>query len=174
MHRHQYRRLTLLWVLLAAVQSSSAAQTASPATGRLTITGDVQHPLSLSIEDLRQLPRTTLKVTNPHEGKEETYEGVAVSEILKRAGVPQGSSIRGAAMATYILAQAADGYRVIYSLAELDSDFQDSGVIVADKMDGKTLDEKVGPLRLVAPHDKRPARWIRMLQTIKVVSVPPS
>jgi DMSO/TMAO reductase YedYZ molybdopterin-dependent catalytic subunit len=70
--------------------------------------------------------------------------------------------------------QAADGYRVIYSLAELDSDFQDSGVIVADKMYGKPLDDKAGPLRLVAPHDKRPARWIRMLQTIKVVSVPPS
>jgi len=35
-------------------------------------------------------------------------------------------------------------------------------------------DAKIGPLRLVAPRDKRPARWIRMLQTIKVVSVPPS
>ncbi len=173
-HRPRYRRLILPVLLLAAVHSGKAAQTASSASGRLTITGDVQHPLSLSVEDLRQLPRTTLKVANPHEGKEETYEGVLLGEILKRAGVAQGSSLRGAAMATYVLAQAADGYRVIYSLAELDSDFQDSGVIVADKMDGKPLDEKAGPLRLVAPHDKRPARWIRMLQTIKVVSVPPS
>jgi DMSO/TMAO reductase YedYZ molybdopterin-dependent catalytic subunit len=174
MRNTRYCWLVLPVLLLAGIHSGKAAQTASPASARLTVTGDVQHSLSLSIEDLRQLPRTTLKVTNPHEGKEETYEGVALSEILKRAGVAQGSSLRGGAMATYILAQAADGYRVIYSLAELDSDFQDSGVIVADKMDGKPLDEKVGPLRLVAPHDKRPARWIRMLQTIKVVSVPPS
>lgn len=28
-----------------------------------------------------------------------------------------------------------------------------------------------GPFRLVAPHEKRPARWIRMLQRIEVVKV---
>jgi DMSO/TMAO reductase YedYZ molybdopterin-dependent catalytic subunit len=117
------------------------------------------------------MPRTTLKVTNSHEKKDETFEGVALSELLKQAGVPQGPKLRGAAMATYVIAEAADGYRVIYSLAELDSDFQDSGVIVADRMDGKPLDDQAGPLRLVAPHDKRPARWIRMLQSIKVVTV---
>jgi DMSO/TMAO reductase YedYZ molybdopterin-dependent catalytic subunit len=142
------------------------------AAGRLAVTGDVEHPLSLSIDDLRHLPRTTLKVTNPHEGKEETYEGVALGELLKRAGVPQGSNLRGAAMATYVLAEAADGYRVTFSLAELDSDFQDSGVIVADEMNGQPMGDKVGPLRLVVPHDKRPARWVRMLQAIKVVTVP--
>jgi DMSO/TMAO reductase YedYZ molybdopterin-dependent catalytic subunit len=172
LRRLEYFRLALPLLVLAAVRPGVPAQTASSASGSLTVTGDVHHPLSLSIEDLRHLPRITLKVTNPHEGKEETYEGVALTELLKRAGVAQGSSLRGAAMATYVLAQAADGYRVIFSLAELDSDFQDSGVIVADKMDGQPLREKVGPLRLVAPHDKRPARWVRMLQTIKVVSAP--
>ena len=117
------------------------------------------------------MPRITLKVTDPHEHKDETFEGVALAELLKESGVPQGPKLRGAAVATYVIAEAADGYRVIFSLAELDSDFQDSGVIVADRMDGKPLDEKAGPLRLVAPHDKRPARWIRMLQNIKVVTV---
>lgn len=97
MHKPRYRRLVLPVLLLAAVHSGKAAQTTAPASARLTVTGDVQHSLSLSIEDLRQLPRTTLKVTNPHEDKEETYEGVALSEILKRAGVAQGSSLRGAA-----------------------------------------------------------------------------
>lgn len=162
-------------VLFALVQTGPTYSdlTAQAATaGRLTVTGDVEHALSLSIDDLRHLPRTTLKVTNPHEGKEETYEGVSVGELLKRAGVPQGSNLRGAAMATYVLAEAADGYRVTFSLAELDSDFQDSGVIVADEMNGQPMGDKVGPLRLVVPHDKRPARWVRMLETIKVVTVP--
>jgi DMSO/TMAO reductase YedYZ molybdopterin-dependent catalytic subunit len=53
----------------------------------------------------------------------------------------------------------------------LDSDFQDSEVIVADTMNGKPLGEKLGPLRLVAPHDKRPARWVRMLRSIQVVNI---
>jgi hypothetical protein len=45
----------------------------------------------------------------------------------------------------------------------------DSEVIVADSMDGNPLGDKLGPFRLVAPHEKRPARWIRMLRSITVV-----
>jgi len=163
--------LPALFVVLGLVVTSGFSQSAAPAIVRLTITGDVDHPLSLSLDDLHKMPRITLKVTDPHEHKDETFEGVALAELLKESGVPQGPKLRGAAVATYVIAEAADGYRVIFSLAELDSDFQDSGVIVADRMDGKPLDEKAGPLRLVAPHDKRPARWIRMLQNIKVVTV---
>ena len=98
---------------------------------------------------------------------------MAVQELLRRAGVPQNEKLRGSAMATYVLAEAADGYRVLYSLAELDSDFQDSEVIVADTMNGSPLGEKQGPFKMVAPHDKRPARWIRMLQSLTVMTVAP-
>jgi hypothetical protein len=75
-------------------------------------------------------------------------------------------------MATYVQADASDGYRVIFSLPELDADFQDSEVIVADTMNGAPLDDKAGPFRIVAPHDKRPARWIRMLRSLTVVRIP--
>jgi DMSO/TMAO reductase YedYZ molybdopterin-dependent catalytic subunit len=163
--------LLLAVFLSLSFGASSGFSQSAPATARLLVSGDVEHPLSLSLEDLSKMPRTTLKVTNPHEKKDESFEGVALSELLKQAGVPQGPKLKGAAMATYVIAEAADGYRVIYSLAELDSDFQDSGVIVADRMDGKPLDDQAGPFRLVAPHDKRPARWIRMLQSIKVVTI---
>lgn len=158
--------------LLALGVSSGALAQSAPSPAKLVVTGNVEKPLSLSLDDLRQMPRKTLKVMNSHEKKEETYEGVPLTEILKRAGVPQGAQLRGAAMSTYVQADAADSYRVIFSLAELDTDFQDSDVIVADTMDGKPLDEKNGPLRLVVPHDKRPARWIRMLQSLTVVKVP--
>jgi len=112
-------------------------------------------------------------VLNHHDDKEETYEGVAVQELLRRAGVPQNEKLRGSAMATYVLAEATDGYTVQYSLAELDSDFQDSEVIVADTMNGSPLGQKQGPSKMVAPHDKRPARWIQMLQSLTVVTVAP-
>lgn len=78
----------------------------------------------------------------------------------------------GPAMASYVVAEAEDGYRVVFSLAELDSGMTDSGIIVADTMDGAPLGEKVGPFRIVAPREKRPARWIRMLKSITVVSLP--
>jgi DMSO/TMAO reductase YedYZ molybdopterin-dependent catalytic subunit len=135
----------------------------------LEIGGAVTTPLDLTVADLKKLPRKTLTVVNPHDKKTEVFEGVTLEELLRRAGAPQGESLRGAAMATYVLAEAADGYRVVFSLPELDPGVLESEVIVADTMDGAPLGPGQGPLRIVAPHDKRPARWIRMLKSITVV-----
>jgi hypothetical protein len=73
-------------------------------------------------------------------------------------------------MTTYGLAEAEDGYKVVFALAELDPEFNDSEIIVADTVDGAPIDAKCGPLRLIVPHDKRPARWVRMLKSITVYS----
>jgi hypothetical protein len=43
------------------------------------------------------------------------YEGVLLEELLRRAGAPQGEKLRGPAMATYVVAEADDGYRVVHS-----------------------------------------------------------
>jgi DMSO/TMAO reductase YedYZ molybdopterin-dependent catalytic subunit len=123
----------------------------------------------LTVADLKRMPRKTLTIVNPHDKKTEKYEGVALEEILRRAGVPQDEALRGPAMATYVLAEAADSYRVVLSLAELHPGIIDSEVMVADTMDGAPLGDKLGPFRLVAPHEKRPARWVRMLRSITVV-----
>lgn len=110
-----------------------------------------------------------LTVVNPHNKKTEVYEGVLLEELLRKAGVAQGEHLRGPAMASYVVAEAEDGYRVVFSLAELDSGILDSEVIVADTMDGANLAEKEGPFKIVAPHEKRPARWVRMLKSVTVV-----
>jgi DMSO/TMAO reductase YedYZ molybdopterin-dependent catalytic subunit len=117
------------------------------------------------------MPRKALRVDNPHSKKTEVYEGVLVEDLLKKAGVPQGEQLRGPAMATYVLVEAADNYRVIFSLAEFNSSFQDSEIIVADTMDGTPIPAALGPFRLVAPHEKRPARWVEMVRSITVVKV---
>jgi len=153
-----------------AQSSATAAQT--PSIPALVVTGDVPTPLSLSLDDLRHLPRKMLTVTNSHNAKQETYEGVPLAELWQRAGLPQGEKLRGAAMTTYVIAEGADGYRALFSAAELDSSFQDSDVIVADTMDGAPLAAGQGPLKLVAPHDKRPGRWVRMLRSITIGHVP--
>jgi DMSO/TMAO reductase YedYZ molybdopterin-dependent catalytic subunit len=160
-------------LLLASVYCPCAFGQAAATPAQLMVTGDIPKPLSLSLDDLRRQPRTTVRAKNEHQdNNEEVYEGVALATLLKQAGAPQGSQLRGAAMATYVLAEGSDGYRVTFSLAELDSDFEESEVIVADTLNGAPLGGKLGPLRLVVPNDKRPARWVRMLQSIKVVSVP--
>jgi DMSO/TMAO reductase YedYZ molybdopterin-dependent catalytic subunit len=120
---------------LFATGGSACAQTAAPSPARLKVSGAVSTPLTLTVADLQAMPRKTLTVLNPHEKKTEKYEGVALEEILRKAGVPQGDALRGLSMAAYVLAEAADGYRVVFSLAELDSGIVDSEVIVADTMD---------------------------------------
>jgi DMSO/TMAO reductase YedYZ molybdopterin-dependent catalytic subunit len=142
-----------------------------PAPVVLKISGNVFTPLELTAADLKNMPRKTLTVTDPHEKKSETYEGVLLQTLLAKAGAPQGHDMRGPAMATYLLAEASDGYRVVFSLAELDSDFTDAQVLVADALDGAPLGPNLGPLRLVVPQDKRLARWVRMLNSLTVAQL---
>ena len=161
------------WSVFAAIMLSALAalqaQTATP-NATLRITGAVNTSLNLSVGDLKSLPRKTLSVVNPHNKKTEAYEGVPLEELLHKAGVPHGEQLRGPAMAMYVIAEAEDGYRVAFSLAELDSGILDSEIIVADTMDGSPLPPKEGPFRIVAPHEKRPARWVRMLKSITVMN----
>ncbi len=161
----------ILFILAASTAGVAFAQT-TPVTAELRIGGAVSTPLVLTVADLKNMPRKKLTVVNPHNKKTETYEGVLLEDLLRKAAVTQGENLRGAAMATYVLAEAIDGYRVVFSLAELDSGILESEVIVADTTDGAALGAKEGPFKLVAPHEKRPARWVRMLKSITVVRIP--
>jgi DMSO/TMAO reductase YedYZ molybdopterin-dependent catalytic subunit len=167
------RRIALFAMVLLLCSVSLAQQQPAPAkptTGpsEVKIGGAVKTPYTVTLEDLKQMPRKTLRVDNAHSQKTEVYEGVPLAALLQKAGVPQGEQVRGAAMTTYVLVDAADDYRVVFSLAELDSSFLDSDVILADTMDGAPLGSGLGPFRLVAPHEKRPARWVDMVRSITV------
>jgi DMSO/TMAO reductase YedYZ molybdopterin-dependent catalytic subunit len=173
----QLRRIVFLAAAAITLAFSSAAQQFAPAqkiTGpaELTIGGDVTTPLTVTSADMKQMQRTMLHVLNAHNKKYEDYQGVPLAFFLAKAGLPQGEKLRGAAMTTYVVVQAADGYRVLFSLAELDSSFLDSEVIVADTLDGAPLSGDEGPYEIVAPHDKRPGRWIRMVKSITIARAP--
>ena len=157
------RRLGLS--LLLAL-SSLAAQEASAV---LQITGAIQQPLSLTADDLAKMPRASVKTTN--NGMETVYAGVWLHEVLKRAGVPQGSTLRGKALAGYVLAEAQDGYQVVFSLGELDPSFIDNEILLADTANGQALFGAQGRFRLVVPKDKPGARSVRMLTKLDVVQL---
>jgi DMSO/TMAO reductase YedYZ molybdopterin-dependent catalytic subunit len=103
------------------------------------IGGAVPTPLRVTAENLKKMPRKTLRVDNTHAKRTEVYEGVPLEVLLQKAGVPQGEQVRGPAMTSCVLVEAADDYHVIFSSAELDSSFQDSEVLMADTMDGVPL-----------------------------------
>ena len=123
----------------------------------VTVGGEVTTPLTLSAADLTAMPRTTA-VAKDKQGNPHSFEGVALADIFKKAGVTTGRDLRGENLAKYVLITCADNYQVVFSLAELDSSFTDRVVILADQMEGKPLPAGVGPFRIVVPGEKKPAR----------------
>jgi hypothetical protein len=67
--------------------------------------------------------------------------------------------------------EAADGYRVVIALPELDPAFTDRQIVLAYLRNGKPLDEKEGPYRIIIPDEKRMARWVRQVTTLRTVEV---
>jgi DMSO/TMAO reductase YedYZ molybdopterin-dependent catalytic subunit len=123
----------------------------------VTIGGEVTAPLTLSAADLTAMPRSSA-VAKDKQGNPHTFEGVALADLFKKAGVTTGRDLRGENLAKYVLVTCADNYQVVFSLAELDSSFTDRVVILADQMEGKPLAAGVGPFRIVVPGEKKPAR----------------
>ncbi len=122
--------------------------------------------------DLTKAPRTEI-TGKGRDGKDRIYSGIAMEVLLKLLRAPQGNALRGAEMNTAILVTAADGYRVVFSLAELDATFRKQGILLADLADGKPFDDHEGPLMLVCADDLRHSRWIRQVQSVALVKVTP-
>lgn len=124
----------------------------------------------LSRADLDSLPH--VKVTaSEHSSASVTFEGVLLKSVLEKAGVPFGESMKGKRLTSCLLVEAADGYRVVIALPELDPAFTDKQTVLAFLRDGKPLGEKDGPYRIVIPNEKRMARWVRQVTTLRIVAV---
>lgn len=154
----------------AASFGGATARAQAPAT--LRIGGDVPRPLELSERDLRAMSHVSVRATD-HGKAPAVYEGVPLVALLERAGVTFGAQLRGPRLATYVVVDAVDGYRVTFAVAELDSAFSGKQVLVVDRKDGAPLSAEEGPLRLVVPDEKRPARWARQVVGVRVLSAPP-
>lgn len=148
-------------LLLLFLISGSLAQT-------IQVTDADGHSTSVIAAQISKLPHVTVAVQD-HE-KPTQFEGVPLALVLSMAGIQLGDAMRGPRMAEVLLVEAADGYRVVFALAEIDPAFATREIILADKRDGKLLDAKEGPLRIVAPGDRRPARWARQVIALKLIA----
>jgi|SRR5262245_12548113 len=162
MSRMKLSRVSVLLFLLFS--SAALGQQGS----KLKVIGEVQR-LEISTNDLARMPRISLDVQDPHSGERHHYQGVRLSDLLARAGAPLGEALKGKALSKFVLAKAADGYAVVYSLAEIDPAMNGNQAILADTIDGKPLDGKQGPFRIVIPGEKRAARWMRMVTSLEIL-----
>jgi len=114
------------------------------------------------------LSHKTVTVFDEHAKANQSYSGVPLMELLTRLGVPDKP--HGTYLRFYLVVEGADGFKAVYSLAEVNPMTHDGAVIVADTLDGKAL-QTTGPLQLVASGDKHPARWVRNLSAIRVLAL---
>ena len=157
MPRCRYLALLLTQCALLAVEPAA-----------VQVMGDVRQPLALTAEDLARMSRASVR---RGAGAGTAYEGVWLHEVLQRAGVPQGPALRGKALSACVLAEGEDGYRVVFSLGELDPGLVENPVLLADTANGKPLAGQQGRFRLVLPKDKRAARSVRMLKKLEVIEL---
>lgn len=145
----------LPFVLLITAISLHGASQAQPAVQVVGPAESQQIPLA----QLAAMPRTTVTVDD--HGTRTTFEGVELRHLLAKVGAPLDDKLRGKQLSHYVIVEAADGYRALFALAELDAGFTDAKVILADKRDGKPIGADEGPLRVIAGHDKRMGRSAR-------------
>jgi DMSO/TMAO reductase YedYZ molybdopterin-dependent catalytic subunit len=147
--------LTQKWPVL----HYGSVPTTDLATWEFRVWGEVEHPFTVTWDELRAMPRTSL-VTDIHcvtrwSRLDARFEGVPIGHILERA-VPTPA-------ARFVLAHAEQGYTANLPLEVLDDD----DVLLADMADGEPLTPEHGyPLRLVVPkrYFWKSAKWIRGLQ----------
>src|SRR3984957_6024332 len=120
----------------------------TPST-HLTIKTYEGKTLTLSPEELAALPHKQVAVFNAHSKANETYSGVPLADLLDKAGVPLGESVRGKLFMIGVVGEGTDHSGFLYSLAEVDPAIHTGDVIVADTLDGQKLG-KDGAFKMVS------------------------
>src|SRR6478672_8059129 len=95
----------------------------------LAVTGEVKSELKLTLADLEGLTNSTVTLTE-RDGGGSKYEGVFLHQVLRRAGVPLGEGLSGDALRLCVLVKAADGYKAVFALAELDPGMTEKKVLL--------------------------------------------
>jgi hypothetical protein len=127
-----------------------------------------EQSLELTAAAFAALPHVQFAAVNGHTKETHRYLGVPVSALLAKTGAPLGIKLRGKAMQMVVRVRAADGYAVVFALTQFDERFTDRTIYLVDSQDGHPLDAKIGPLALVIPGDKAPARWARKIVSMEV------
>ena len=125
----------------------------------LTITGLVDRPFVVSLDELKAMPSVELTFDIHCVTKwskfDTTWKGVRVRDVLAQAGVQ--------AKAKYVIEHAEFGYTTNVPLADITTD----EAIVAYEFEGEEIEPiHGGPVRIVVPHLYfwKSAKWVRELE----------
>ena len=139
-----------------------------PAT--LTLSGISSSTATLTAGDLYELPQQTVKTTD--HGTAVIFRGVLLTDVLAKVKTPTGEAFNKTVASYYLVVEAADGYKAIFSWPEVDPSFTDRKLYIVTRRDGMPLSHKDGPFELIVPGEKRYSRWVRQVKTLRVEPLP--
>jgi DMSO/TMAO reductase YedYZ molybdopterin-dependent catalytic subunit len=176
MHRSAAVRNIVVVAALWVFAASASAQPTGAVTTSLTVKGSVEREVSLTVDELKRLPVQHIDdVRSLRSGAEGTtsaasirrYTGCLLRDVLDRAKpVERG---RMDFRRSVVIATASDGYRAVFSWAELYLSPIGEGALVVYERDGAQLDDNEGRIALVSLKDTRPGpRHVKWLQSIEL------
>ena len=133
----------------------------SLAAWRFDVQGLVDRPLSLSWQDLLEMPRQEtlcdIHCVTRWSRLDNLFGGVPVRALLERAGVQSA--------ARYVLVHAEEGFTTNLPLADLD---RPANLLALDWNGEPLTPEHGGPVRLLVPHLYfwKSAKWVRGLELL--------
>jgi hypothetical protein len=157
------KRIILIVIVFIAYTSTVHAQS-------FTISGDGITSITITkamFADMKQV----VVMAKAHDEKVHRYSGVTIANLLTKAGVILGDSAKHKTVNSYIIVTAADNYKAIYALPEIDPLFANRAIILADRADKKPLPSEDGPFQIIVPGEKKHARWVRQVTGIQVLIV---
>jgi len=133
-----------------------------------TIVGPDGKNHEFKADDFQKLPR--LKMEDAGVGLGTGFRGIRVWEGAPLKGmlqhlVPQDVDPRS----TYVLVTAADGYRSLFSGAEVFCKADEKCVLIIDRRDGKALERGQGQYAMLPRGDFYADRHVRMVKEIRLV-----
>ena len=159
-------------ILLALTAAIAAAVLTSPVLASPVLEEDLKITVAgrdtvvLTPTEVKALPRA--RATIQVKGQPVVYEGAVLHEALLKAGVVSGERLMGRYLNQVVILRAADGFSSILSIAETDPVYRANPVILADTVNGKPLDAREGPYRVVVDGDLRPSRSPRGVVAVEV------
>lgn len=175
-------KLAIFIVLFAALpqvlyaHSHSKHDTVAYMSEQLSIEGRVKKKLTLDVASLAKHPKQnaqeiaiqTIERVERHQIAR--YQGVLLTDLLSEAGI--NDYHRNELKKTAIIAQAVDGYKVVFSWTELFNSDIGRGVVVVYQKNGQALDQSLGKIALISAQDTATGpRFVKWLDKISVVKI---
>jgi hypothetical protein len=165
-----FLRIFVVSAWLATAALGAAAQVSPD----LEVSGAVRQTVSLDAWQLAAFPQEAIvqfvQTRSGQASPTSTVRGVKLAALVERAGlVTPGKNDWKSLM---VIATATDGYRAIFSWAEITNTAVGDGVLVVFERDGQPLDDREGKIALMSTTDRQIGpRYVRNLARIEIQSI---